>query len=357
MSTDVEWREVLTKLIRRPSAEQRLVERARLVLLVTFEGLSISRVAVMCDVSRATVRKWVDRFQAKPGLRSLNDARRTGRPRRRTERDDAVLISLACQEPRDHERLDARMTQALVAELAEAQGTKVSRSTVQRVLASAEVRPHLERYYLFTEKDRPNYRERRDAICDIYMADLPPDEVIVCFDEKSNIQALGTPHPGRGTKPGKVRLKEHNYIRYGTRNLVAAVNPKSGEVVTAEMFPSRGFASEEAVEMLRSVAMRLPDAKTIHLVWDNGSTHVSRLMQSFLASAEGQRFKVYFTPAHASWLNLAENFFSRFSRRYLAGRRYDGLEDLDDHVYASLNDYNARHATPMAWTYNPKLAA
>ena len=357
MGVPAEVVQELRRVVRCGSSEHRLVRRAQIVLLTAVEGLSISGAARRCGCSRPTVREWTCRFLAKPGLEALRDAPRSGRPRIRTERDDAVVISLGCQEPESHGRLDTRMTQSLIAELAVLQGTRLSRSTVQRILATAEVQPHRERYYLFTPKDRPDYVARRDAICDLYMADLPEDEVVVCFDEKTNIQALGTPYPGRSTARGQVRRKEHNYIRHGTRNLVAAVRPDTGEVVTAELFPNRSFATPEAIAMLLSIDMLLPWARVIHIVWDNGSTHISKAMKAFLASEDGKKFRVYYTPTHASWLNLAENFFSRFTRRYLAGRRYSGLDELDDHVYAALQDYNARHARPMSWTYNPRKAA
>lgn len=357
MGITAELEQELRHVVRCGSTEHRIVQRAKIVLLTVFSGTSISEAARRSGCSRPTVRLWTRRFLAAPSLKALDDAPRSGRPRRRSERDDAVVISLGCHEPESFGRLDARMTQSLIAELAVLQGTHLSRSTVQRILATAEVQPHRERYYLFTPKDRPNFVARRDAICDLYMAELPEDEVIVCFDEKTNIQALGTPYPGRSTAPGQVRRKEHNYIRHGTRNLVAAIRPDTGEVVTAELFPSRSFATAEAIDMLRSVEMVLPWARVIHLVWDNGSTHISKAMNAFLASDGGKKFKVYYTPTHASWLNLAENFFSRFSRRYLAGRRYSGLVDLDDHVYAALDDYNTRHARPMCWTYNPRKAA
>lgn len=347
----------LRRVVRSGTSERRVAERAAIVLMTVFEGVPVAEAARRCGVSRPTVRKWERRFRAMPAMESLADAPRTGRPRIRTERDDAVVIGLGCQEPEAVGRLDVRMTQSLIVELAIGHGTRLSRSTVQRILAAAEVRPHKERYYLFTPKDRPEYAVRRDAICDLYMAQLPSDEVVVCFDEKTNIQALGSPFAGRSTAPGLIRRKEHNYVRFGTRNLIAAVRPDTGEVVTAELFPSRSYATEEAIAMLQSVEMLLPWARVIHIVWDNGSTHVSRAMKAFLASDEGRRFRVYYTPTHASWLNLAENFFSRFSRRYLVGRRYASLDALDEHVYAALDDYNARHARPLRWTYNPRKAA
>lgn len=356
-TTDQQIAIELRHLITCRKTEHRLVVRASIVLAQVFAGHSVTATAKLCAVSRPTVRKWCSRFRANRTLASLKDAKRTGRPKRLSPRDEAVVITLGCQRPGDLNRLDAQMTQQLIAELAEEQGTVLSRSSVQRILAGAEVQPHRERYYLFTAKDHPEYMPRRDAICDLYMASLPSDEVVICFDEKTGIQALGTPHPGKSTKPGKVALKEHNYIRYGTRNLVAAVRPDTGEVVTAELFPFRGYATEEAITMLQSLLVLLPQMRLIHLVWDNASTHRSARMREFLESDEGQQFRLYYTPTHASWLNLAENFFSRFSRRYLKGRRYESLDALDDLIYDALNDYNARHANGFRWSYNPGRAA
>lgn len=347
----------LRRLVGCGRTEHRLVTRACIVLAQVYAGHSVSLTARICGVSRPTVRKWCTRFRSNPGLAALKDAKRTGRPKRLSPRDEAVVITLGCQRPSDLNRLDSQMTQILIAELAKEQGSVLSRSSVQRILAGAEVQPHRERYYLFTAKNHPEYIPRRDAICDLYMADLPSDEMVICFDEKTGIQALGTPHAGRSTSPGKVALKEHNYIRYGTRNLVAAVRPDTGEVVTAELFPVRGYATEEAITMLQSLVVLMPEIRVIHLVWDNASTHRSARMREFLASKEGQRFRLYYTPTHASWLNLAENFFSRFSRRYLKGRRYESLDALDDLIYDALTDYNARHAKSFRWSYNPGRAA
>jgi transposase len=133
---------------------------------------------------------------------------------------------------------------------------------------------------------------------------------------------------------------------------VVAVQPGTGELLLGRTFPARGYRTDQTIGFLRELARTRPHIRTIHLVWDNGTTHVSKQMQRFLASAEGRRFRVLYTPAHASWLNLAENFFSRFARRYLAGRRYQSLQALDDHLAAAMADY-PRLARPMRWTYNP----
>ena len=337
--------------------EHRLVVRAQIVWLRLALRLSVSATARKVDVTRNTVRQWTRRYVQGRSLAALRDASRPGRPPLIGTRDQAVVLSIACRRPEEFGRLEGRMFQSVIVEEAETQGVKVSRSSVQRILAGAEVQPHRERYYLFTKKKRPDYAERRDAICEAYLQALPDDELLVCMDEKTGIQALGLPKglPYGGRLPATcgipARIDQH-YVRHGSRSLVVAVQPGTGELILGRTFPSRGYNTDETIGFLRELAQTLPHIRTIHLVWDNGTTHVSKQMKRFLGSGEGQRFRVLYTPAHASWLNLAENFFSRFSRRYLAGRRYESLQALDEHLKAATLDY-ARIARPMRWTYNP----
>lgn len=347
----------LRSLIAKSSAEQRLVERARIVLARVFEGLSLSVTCERLSCSAPTVRKWVGRFTAAPVLSTLDDAQRSGRPATINLQSQAVVIMLACQRPEEVERLEGQMTQEVIREEAAAQGVVMSRSSVQRILALSEVQPHRERYYLFTPKDGSEYTSRRDAICAAYTRPLPADEVLLCFDEKTGIQALGIPkgaaHGGRQPPSrGRTGRLEHNYVRHGSRSLVAVIRPNTGELVAAEVFAPKAYKSDEAIAILRHVAWLFQNMRVIHLVWDNGSTHRSAKMKAFLASAEGSRFNLLYTPTHASWLNLAENFFSRFSRRYLTGRRYDSLDALESHLLNCVMAYNAV-AKPMRWKYNP----
>jgi transposase len=350
-------REALLRLVRGQATAHRLVIRARIVLMRVFEGQSVSATARAVGVERATVRTWEARYRQERSVQALEDRKRTGRPARVGAREQATVLGLACQRPEDLGRLEGRMTQAILVEEAARQAASMSRSTVQRILSRAEVKPYRERYYLFTIKDRPDYFARRDAICAAYVRVYAPDEVLLCLDEKTGIQALGLPKGlprggRRAAAPGQPARIDPHYVRHGSRTLVAAVRPDNGQLVHSAVFPSRGYRSAEAIQFLRDTASALPHARIIHLVWDNGPTHVSAAMKAFLASEEGQRFRVLYTPPHASWLDLAENFFSRFSRRYLRGKRYTSLAHLDAHLAAALLDYN-RRARPMRWTYNP----
>lgn len=357
----IEAERAIRALSRSTSAERRVAERASIIVRRVYDALGTCETARTLGITRQTVTKWTRRFLANPGVKALDDAHRPGRPAEYGEHDHAVILTLACQRPEDVGRLEARLTQEIIAEEAAKQGVGVSRSTVQRILANAEVRPHKERYYLFTDKQDPNYMERRDAICALYTAELPDDEIVVCFDEMTGVQALGLPkglpHGGRraATRAHEPKV-EFQYVRHGARTIAAIVRPDTGELVAGEVFPARGYDTECAIAMLETVLDSLPTFRRIHLVWDNHSTHRSHAMREFLASDRAARLHPVYTPTHASWLDLCENFFSRFSRRYLRGKRYDGLVALDHHVYACFEDY-ARVARPMRWTYNPAKAA
>ena len=338
-----------------------LVLRARIVLGVLFEGRSKSAVAQTVGVTRDTVRLWVRRFEAWPEVESLQDQPRTGRPCRISVQDQAVVLSLACQKPEDIGRCEGRMTQMILKEEAEKRGSVMSRSSVQRILATAEVQPHHERYYLFTRKDDATYVARRDDLCALYSQPLPLDEVVVCMDEKTGLQVLGMPKKvpqggWQGATSGQPARLEQHYTRFGSRTLVGAVRPDTGRLVAAQVFASGTYKTEQTIDFLRMIRQALPSARVIHLVWDNGSTHVSKEMKAFLASEEGKVFQVHYTPVHASWLNLAENFLSRFSRRYLHTKRWTGLSHFDQDMGRCFEAYQ-QVAKPMRWRYNPRERA
>ena len=338
-----------------------LVLRARIVLGVIFEDKSRSAMARELGVTRDTVRLWESRFRANPGVEALEDAPRTGRPARITARDQAVVLGLACRKPADLGRHEGRMFQGVIVEEAAKAGHVMSRSSVQRILANAEVKPHLEEYYLFGRKDDAVFISRRDAICDVYTKVLPADEIVVCFDEKTGVPVRGfppkTPHGGRRpATPGRAAQVEQHYQRHGSHTLVGAVSPITGRLVAANVYPSGGYKTAETIEFLRLVRKALPEMRVIHLVQDNGPTHNSAEMKAFLASDEGKVFEVHYTPVHASWLNLAENFLSRFSRRYLHGKRWTSLEAFDTDMFGSFEAYQGI-AKPMRWSYNPRERA
>ena len=263
------------------------------------------------------------------------------------------------QSPADYGVDQARWTQQLIVEILEKEGVTMSRSTVQRILAAQDIDVRTVRYWLWTPKDRPEYIERRDAICDIYlrMDELPQDEIVVCFDAKPGIQILSDPkNKGGMSFPsfGRPRRVEFEYKRFGTRSFVAAVSPATGEVLHFDLYSKdRRFDSHETISFLEKLRLKLQEQgyRRIHLVLDNGSTHVSKATTSYFEK-HTSAFSTYFTPVHASWLNLCENFFSIFSRRYLQHRRYATVDSFVQGVPLWVQDHN-RRANPLCWTYAP----
>ncbi len=338
------------------------VERSKIVLTYA-EQRSLRGTAEMLGVAVSTVRRWVDRWKAKPEVQSLLDLRRSGRPRTFGIRETAKVLSIVSQSPAAYGLVTVTWTQELVVEVLKAEGIRVSRSTVQRVLANQDIDVRSVRYWLYTPRDRPNYIARRDAICDAYLAmsSLPDDEIVICFDAKPGIQILGDPKKkggSSGPRFGQARRVEFEYRRMGTRSLVAAVRPDTGEVVYYDLYhKERRFDSAGTIVFLENLRLKLEAQgfRKIHLVLDNGSTHVSKATTAYFES-HATTFSTYFTPVHASWLNLCENFFSTFSRRYLRHRRYGSADEFVDNVPLWMADHN-RRCNPLRWTYAPHQRA
>jgi hypothetical protein len=272
------------------------------------------------------------------------------------------VLLIVSQSPAAYGLVTVTWTQELVAEVLAREDVHLSRSTVQRILARQDIDIRSVQYWLFTVKDRPEYVSRRDAICALYcgMYELPNDELVVCFDAKPGIQVLGDPKGVGSLSPrlGQPRRVEFEYRRMGTRSVVAAVSPTTGEVLHLDLFnKERRFDSVETIAFLDHLRLTLSERgiRRIHLVLDNGSTHRSAATTKYLAE-HSDYFTTYFTPVHASWLNLCENFFSVFSRRYLRHRRYGSPDEFDELMPWWVEDHN-RRCHPLRWTYAPHQRA
>lgn len=338
----------LRETVRRPSEEVRIVERARLVLAFAETG-SVRATAARFGTTRKRVRRWVTRWLEGRSNEALRDVRRTGRKPQFGVRETAKVLSIVSQSPAAYGLVTVTWTQELVVEVLAREGVHVSRSTVQRILARQDIDIRTVQYWLFTPKNRPEYVSRRDAICALYcdMYELPDDELVVCFDAKPGIQLLGDPKRGAGSpgpRSGQPRRVEFEYRRMGTRSVVAAVSPTTGEVLHWDLFnKERRFDSAQTIAFLDHLRLTLAERgiRRIHLVLDNGSTHRSAATTKYLAE-HSDCFATYFTPVHASWLNLCENFFSVFSRRYLRHRRYGSPDEFDVTMPLWVEDHDRR---------------
>ena len=352
----------LRAIVRRRVLPHRIVARAAMVV-THLSGASLRETAAEHRTSVSVVRRWVGRWRENEEVTSLDDAPRTGRPRTFDLRVEAKVLSIVSQSPAAYGHHFVAWTQELVVEELASMGVSASRSSVQRILARQDIDVRTVRYWLWTPRDRPEYEERRDAICELYlnMERLAHDEIVVCFDAKPGIQILGDPRRGGGScgpRAGQPRRLEFEYCRRGTRGFVAAVRPDTGEVVHHDIYDKdRRFDSSETIAFLERLRAQLAAAgyRRIHLVLDNGSTHRSVATTKYLDD-HASWFTTYFTPVHASWLNLCENFFSTFSRRYLRHRRYRSVDEFVEGLPRWVADHNLR-ARPLRWTYAPHQRA
>jgi len=185
-------------------------------------------------------------------------------------------------------------------------------------------------------------------ICDLYLRPRA-GELVLCVDEKTGMQALGRKHPTKAAKPGKDGKFEFEYIRNGTRKLIAAFNPHTGEVY-GEMRENRMAA--DLVEFMEEIARRYP-GQVIHIIWDNLNIHYDGADQRWTRFNErhGGRFRFHYTPIHASWVNQVELFFSVLAKRVLRYGEHNSLEKLDEDVLGFISSWNALERKPFRWTF------
>jgi transposase len=255
----------------------------------------------------------------------------------------------------------------------------MSRSTVQRVLAAADLKPHKSRYWLHS--DDPDFEAKALAVCRLYL-DAPrlyrQGELVVCVDEKTGMQALQRLHPTRPARPGRVELREFEYVRHGTRCLLASLVVPTGQVlgsVTARR------ATWDLVRHVRDVVEAFPHVKKFHWVMDNLNTHWTFALCRYLAREEGEevwrgrpklrtgaqrraflqepsrKHVVYYTPKHGSWLNQIEIWFGVLARRLLRRGEFGSVEELARRVLEYIAHYNRHQAHPYEWTYTGKPLA
>jgi transposase len=227
--------------------------------------------------------------------------------------------------------------------MAEAMG--ISPSSVGRIWAEAGLKPHLTKR--FKVSNDPLFEEKVTDIVGLYL-DPPDRAVVLCVDEKSQIQALDRTQPGLPLKKGRAATMTHDYKRHSTTTLFAALDVKSGKVIGDCMLRHR---AREFLKFLRQIDKAVPARRDVHLVLDNYATHKTPEVKAWLE--KHQRFKLHFTPTSASWLNLVERFFAEITAKRIRRGSYTSVDDLETAIY----DYLARHnekPKPFNWTKTAK---
>lgn len=326
-----EERAELQRWVRRPKSAQQLVERANIVLLCS-KGLSNDAVAERVGVSKVTVCKWRERFRTMR-LQGLSDAPRSGPPRRITDdRVDEVVTKTLTSRPKNATHWSTR---EMAAE------TGLSQSTIVRIWNTFGLQPH--RSETFKLSTDPLFVEKTRDIIGLYMS--PPERAIVlCVDEKSQVQALDRTQPIFPMRPGLPERQTHDYLRHGVTSLFAALDIATGKIIGA---CHRRHRHQEFLRFLRKIDNEIPADLEVHLVLDNYATHKQPQVKRWFV--RHPRFILHFTPTSASWLNQVERFFGEITRRRIRRGTFTSVADLE----RAIREYLARHNTvakPFTWT-------
>ena len=307
-----------------------LVQRARIILACA-QGLTNTGVAERLDASLSAVGKWRRRFLER-GIQGLHDDLRAGRPRTYGDEKVAELINRALQKKPDNASAWS------VRLMAKAQG--VSKSTVQRWFSLFGIKPHLSETFKLSSD--PFFIEKVRDITGLYLN--PPDNAMVlCVDEKSQIQALDRTQPTLPMGLGYVEGYTHDYVRHGTTTLFAALDVATGNVIGK---CSKRHRHQEFLAFLRIIDKETPPELDIHLVVDNYATHKHPKVCAWLANRP--RYHLHFTPTSASWLNQVERWFGLISQRAIKRGSFDSVPQLITTIETFIARYN-ESASPFVW--------
>ena len=327
----VEERAYLEHQVRRQRVERSLSERCRMILRCA-DGLSSKAVAAELRVHEHTVGKWRRRF-LKDRIDGLLDEPRPGRPR--TIEDDqvaAVIERTLYAKPADATHWSIRSM---------AKQAGLSHTTIRRIWTAFGVQPH--RSETFKLSSDPLFVDKVRDIVGLYLS--PPDRALVlCVDEKSQIQALDREQPVLPMMPGMPERRTHNYVRHGTTSLFAALDVASGFVI-GKCY--RRHRATEFLDFLKEIDARVPEDIDIHIVMDNYATHKTPRIRAWLARRP--HYHLHFTPTSASWINQVERWFAELTRKQIQRGVHTSVPQLETDIRAFIDAHN-ENPKPYRWT-------
>jgi transposase len=321
----------LERWARRPKSAQALAMRSKIVLNCA-KGKSNTMVAEELGITKQTVGKWRARFLERR-LDGLLDEPRPGTPRKVGDEEVERVLALTLEStPRDATHWSTRS-------LASEAG--LSRSTVSRIWRAFALQPH--RSETFKLSKDPRWVEKVRDIAGLYLN--PPDRALVlCVDEKSQIQALDRTQPLLPMRPGQIERRTHDYKRHGTTSLFAALDVKTGKVI-GELH--RRHRSAEFRRFLDTIDQNVPPLLDVHLIMDNYGTHKTAVIRRWLAKRP--RFHVHFTPTSASWINLVERWFAALTEKQIRRGTHRSVRELETAIkrYLAVTNESPR---PFVWS-------
>jgi transposase len=324
-------RDTLQRWVQRRTTAQALAQRARLVLAAA-EGKSNQEIVALLRVTPQTVSKWRGRFLAQR-LDGLLDEPRPGAPRQIRDADVERVITMTLEAtPPDATHWSTRSM---------ARHAGMSQSAISRIWRAFALQPH--RSETFKLSQDPLFIEKVRDIVGLYLN--PPDQALVlCVDEKSQIQALDRTQPLLPMRPGQIERRTHDYRRHGTTSLFAALVVKSGEILAR---CQRRHRALEFRRFLNDIDANTPVGLDIHLILDNYGTHKTPSIQRWLL--RHPRFHVHFTPTGATWLNLVERFFAALTEKQIRRGVHRSTRELENAIYRYIEHQND-HPQPFIWT-------
>ena len=316
--------------------DYRYVLRSK-IILASLEGKTVEDIMDETNSSRRTVIKWRDRFRNK-GIDGLKDLPRPGKAPIYSPEKKVEVIQKACSKP------EGGYTNWSQQRIANEVG--MSRSHVNRILMEADLKPHKTEYWCGKSED-PEFKEKMTNIVGLYM-DPPENAIIICVDEKTQMQALDRTQPELPLRPGNPKRQTATYKRNGTVSLIAALAVHSGEI-TAKTMKSNN--AENFLSFLKKLDRKYTNKK-LHIIADNLSVHKHKEVKKWLNRK--RKITLHFTPTYSSWLNQVEIWFNILTKDVIKGGIWTSSNQLANQLMEYIKTYNATRAKPFQWTYTGK---
>lgn len=327
-----ENQELLT-MSRSHKLEKRYVERAN-IILYSAEGKSLDEIVALTGKSKPVVNKWRQRFR-KDRINGLKDAPRSGKPKTITPEQKAMVIEKACTNP------EGGYTNWSQERIGKAVG--ISQSKVFQILKQADLKPHKTEYWCGISRD-PEFEQKMLNIVGLYM-NPPENAIVICVDEKTQIQALDRTQPELPMRSGNPKRQTATYKRNGTVSLIAALAVHTGEIT------AKTIKSNNAVNFLKFLKNldRKYRNKKLHIIADNLSIHKHKDVKDWLERK--RKIQMHFTPTYSSWLNQVEIWFNILTKDVVKGGIWQSSKQLANQLLQYVVTYNQTRAKPFQWTY------
>lgn len=329
----MEEKQELLTMSRSHKLEKRYVDRA-MIILYSGEGKTLDQIIQLTGKSRPVISKWRKRFH-KYRIDGLKDAMRSGKPKTITHEQKLLVIEKACTKPKGG--YNNWSQQRIANEVG------ISQSKVFQILNQADLKPHKIEYWCGHSRD-PEFEQKMINIVGLYM-NPPENAIVICVDEKTQIQALDRTQPELPLRAGNPRRQTATYKRNGTVSLIAALAVHTGEI-TAKTINTNN--AENFLKFLKNLDRKYRNNK-LHIIADNLSIHKHKDVKEWL---DGKRkIQLHFTPTYSSWLNQVEIWFNILTKDVVKGGIWNSSKQLADQMMEYIKTYNKTRAKPFRWTY------